>query len=350
MADTTDPTWQRVAAVLDRVLEAPREERDRLLAELASDDADVRREVAELLHAAEGEGGVLDRGAGGYFGTLIEDAWEEKEEERDGPSAPRAPDHVGPWRVLSEIGRGGMGVVYRAERADGDFEQRVALKLLKRGLDSEAIVERFRQERRILARLSHRAIARLIDGGVAADGRPYLAMELAEGEPITAWCDRRRLPVEERLQLFRRVCDAVQYAHVNLVVHRDLKPSNILVTEKGDLKLLDFGIAKLLGEETTLWTRLGLRAMTPEYAAPEQVRGGPVSTATDVYALGVLLYELLIGRRPHEAGGRGRTELETAILKSDPARPSTAVARAAAGGEPLAVHEAARARGATPAI
>jgi serine/threonine-protein kinase len=349
MADAAHPAWQRIAAVLDRVLEAPLEERDRLLAELAGDDPAVLQEVGELLAAAEGGRGVLDYEAGGYFGTLIEEAWDREDGEH--PSTPDLPDTLGAWRVASEIGRGGMGIVYRAERLGGEFEQTAALKLLKRGLDSEAIVERFRQERQILARLGHRAIARLIDGGVAPDGRPYLVMELAEGEPITVWCDRRRLPLEERLQLLRRVCDAVQYAHVNLVVHRDLKPSNIVVTEKGDLKLLDFGIAKLLSEEgrpeAATWTGLGLRPMTPEYAAPEQVSGEPVSAATDVYALGVILCELLTGRRPHEAAGAGRSQVEAAILGTDPPPPSVVVARAAEG-DRTAANELARARATTP--
>ncbi len=211
---------------------------------------------------------------------------------------------VGPYRIAGEIGRGGMGAVYRAERADGTFEKAVALKLVKLGMDTDAVLRRFRDERRILAGLDHPHIARLLDAGAAADGRPYLVMELAEGAPITAYAERRGLDVETRLALFEQAVEAVQHAHRRLVVHRDLKPSNILVTEAEDgtpcVKLLDFGIARLLGAEAEA-TRSEVRFLTPEYAAPEQIDGGSVTTATDVYALGAVLYELLTGRRPGSA-------------------------------------------------
>ena len=210
-------------------------------------------------------------------------------------------DRIGPYHVLREIGRGGMGVVYLANRDDGTFEKQVALKLVKRGLDTDEILRRFRYERQILAGLEHPNIARLYDGGRSQDGRPYLAMEYIDGMPITAYCDDKHLDIDSRLQLFLTVCEAVQYAHSKLVVHRDIKPSNVLVTSDGTIKLLDFGIAKLLDEEGqsgTPKTRTGMQVMTPEYASPEQLRGEPATTSVDVYALGVMLYELLTGRRP----------------------------------------------------
>lgn len=236
---------------------------------------------------------------------------------------------IGPYHVVDILGHGGMGTVYVAQRDDGQFEQRVALKLVKRGMDSEAILRRFRQERQILASLEHPNIARLLDGGLTEDGHPYLVMEYVAGEPITAYCDRKRLSTEERLLLFQTVCDAVQYAHRNLVVHRDLKPSNILVTDEGSVKLLDFGIAKLLiasaSDQSVPHTQTGVRLMTPEYAAPEQVRGEAVTTATDVYQLGIVLYELLTGQRPYRIGQRRQAEIERVILEEAPTRPSTAI-------------------------
>ncbi len=240
------------------------------------------------------------------------------------------PDRIGPYRLASELGRGGMGIVYLGERVEGGFEQRVAIKLMKRGLDTDELLWRFRHERQILARLDHRAIAKLFDGGATADGRPYIVMEHVVGEPVTAYCNARRLSVEQRLRLFCRVCAAVHYAHGRLVVHRDLKPANILVTEAGDLKLLDFGLAKVLakeedGVETPTVTRLGLQAMTPEYAAPEQVVGGPVSRATDVYSLGVVLYELLTGRKPYRLGRRFGAQAERTIVEVEPDPPSEVV-------------------------
>jgi eukaryotic-like serine/threonine-protein kinase len=228
---------------------------------------------------------------------------------------------VGPYRIVRELARGGMGAVYLAERADGQFQQRVALKLIKRGMDSDEIHRRFLAERQILARLNHAHIARFHDGGVTDDGRPWFAMEYVEGQPITRHCEERGLGAAARLRLFQDVCDAVRYAHQNLVVHRDLKPSNILVSDSGEVKLLDFGIAKLLESEADQLTRTELRALTPEYAAPEQVRGEPVTTATDVYALGGVLYELLAGRRAAQFDRSTPAELERVICTVDPPPP-----------------------------
>ncbi len=234
---------------------------------------------------------------------------------------------IGPYRLVRELGQGGMGVVYLAERADGQFEQRVALKLIKRGMDSDDILRRFLGERQVLARLSHAHIARLLDGGITAEGQPYFAMEYVDGVPLYRYCAERSLGFEDRLRLFRDVCEAVQYAHRSLVVHRDLKPSNILVTSAGEIKLVDFGIAKVLYEDVAdrSVTRTDQRLMTPDYAAPEQIRGEPVTTATDVYALGAILYQLLTGRTPHQFTGSSRAERYRIILEVDPQPPSRTV-------------------------
>jgi serine/threonine-protein kinase len=252
----------------------------------------------------------------------------------DLPAPPGFPPgaRIGAYRVVSEIGHGGMGRVYLGERADGAYEQRVAIKTM-RGFLGVDLRPRFERERRILARLDHPAIAKVLDGGATADGQPYLVMELVDGEPIDRYCDRHRLAVEDRLRLFCQVCDAVQHAHANLTVHRDLKPSNILVTADGRPKLLDFGIAKLLGPEEDGAATLSVaaaRAFTPEFASPEQFLGDPITTASDVYALGVLLYVLLAGRHPYSEPGASRRDLEQAALTRDPAPPSAAVARNAA--------------------
>ena len=237
------------------------------------------------------------------------------------------PQRVGPYRIVREVGHGGMGAVYLAERDDGQFEQRVALKLVRNTLSNRAeLLVRFVEERRILAVLEHAGIARLLDGGVTDDGSPWFAMEYVDGESLDRFCDARALSLEQRLSLFGAVCEAVQYAHQHLVIHRDLKPSNILVTSDGVVKLLDFGIAKLvdpLGHPDGDATRTVWQAMTPQYAAPEQVRGEPVSTATDVYALGVVLYELVSGRRPYELRGLTPAEVERSVCEVEPPKPST---------------------------
>ena len=223
-----------------------------------------------------------------------------------------------------------MGAVYLAARADDEYRKQVALKVIRRGLDTEDIIRRFRNERQILAQLDHPNIARLIDGGTTDDGLPYFVMEYVNGEPINAYCDAHALPATERLTLFRKVCAAVTYAHQNLVIHRDLKPSNILVTQEGEPKLLDFGIAKLLGTGDELFTQTipALRVMTPEYASPEQIKGDKIMTTSDVYSLGVLLYELLTGQRPYRLKTRRPEEIARAITEQEPERPSTAVTQA----------------------
>jgi tetratricopeptide (TPR) repeat protein len=237
---------------------------------------------------------------------------------------------VGPWRLVEEIGRGGMGTVWRAGRADGAFEKDVAIKLVSRGLDTDAVLRRFQQERQILASLNHPHITALLDGGTTADGRPYFVMEYVDGQPISTYCSERSLPVRERLGLFCAACDAVEYAHRHRVLHRDLKPSNILVTADGVPKLLDFGIAKLLHAErgAAATVTVGpLQVLTPEYASPEQVRAEPLSESSDVYSLGVLLYELLAGRRPYEFHTRSADEIAAVVCAKEPPRPSAVAAQ-----------------------
>jgi eukaryotic-like serine/threonine-protein kinase len=236
---------------------------------------------------------------------------------------------VGHYRIAQEIGHGGMGTVYRAIRDDDEFQIEVAVKIVSRGMDSRLVLDRFRTERQILARLEHPHIARLLDGGSTENGLPYFVMEYVQGEPLTRYCDARQLPVSERLRLFRKVCDAVSYAHQNLIIHRDLKPDNILVTEDGVPKLLDFGIAKILdspvsgdaSEPTLTVVRMG----TPAYSSPEQILGAPVGVATDVYSLGVILYELLTGRRPYRLESLGWEESARIICERDATRPSAVV-------------------------
>lgn len=280
--------WAAVSALFDELVERPPEERERRLAALA--DHAFADEVRALL-AADDEGGMLDAGPSDVLPALL---GEPEPQDRS----------AGAYRLLRKLGEGGMGVVWLAERTDGAFEQRVAIKLLKRGMDSHAILRRFLQERSILARLAHPHIVRLLDGGMSADGRPFYAMEYVDGDAITVWAEHRKLGIEARVALLAKVADAVAWAHAHLVVHRDLKPSNVLVDAAGEPRVLDFGIAKLLeptGGETVTCT--GQRAFSPAYAAPEQLRGEPVGTATDVHALGLLLHELLVGVIPRARGG-----------------------------------------------
>jgi hypothetical protein len=291
--------WQRVSAIFDEAVDVAQNMRAALLDRLCGDDVILRGDV-EMLLAADVAATDFDRGVDFARGAVAAD-WAENED----IESVRAGDRVGPWRLIEELGRGGMGVVWLAERADGQFEQRAALKLIKRGMDSEGVLARFLRERQILARLEHPHIARLLDGGIAADGRPYFAMEYVAGEPLLRYCAERGLKLEERISLFLDICAAVQFAHRQLVVHRDLKPSNVLIGADGSAKLLDFGIAKLLGDEVgsaTQTSEVKDRPLTPAYASPEQLTGAPISTATDVYALGAILYELLTGQRPHDLG------------------------------------------------
>jgi serine/threonine protein kinase/Flp pilus assembly protein TadD len=351
--------WSRIEAILDDVLELEPEARSDAIARASAGDATLRSQLEALVAADDRAEMFLEVPAAQYAAGLVRAAAEEESRaDRDKPG-----DLIGPYRLIREIGHGGMGRVFLAARADGQFDQQVALKLVRSVPYGGEILQRFLRERQILARLQHPNIARLLDGGMAPDDRPYFAMEYVSGEPITAYSDARSLDLHRRLALFTAVCDAVQYAHQNLVVHRDLKPSNTLVTREGQVKLLDFGIAKVLHEadpelngersaaahlDATL-TRLGSGPMTPEYAAPEQVRGEPVTTATDVYALGALAYELLTGRGPHKLSSLSAAEMERAITERDIDRPSSAVARTRPGPDGRTPQEAiARARGTDP--
>ncbi|GJG85032.1 hypothetical protein tb265_02130 [Gemmatimonadetes bacterium T265] len=309
-------TLERAWPVFDAALDVAPAERAAFLRDACGGDEGLRRAVDGLLAADATSSPLLDAAPGALADALTD------------AEAPPAVEGriVGPYRIVRELGRGGMGVVYLAERTDVPL--RVALKLVRGALAAPEHAARFAVERRVLARLAHPHVARLLDAGVADDGTPYVAMEYVEGAPIDTHCDARRLTVDARLGLFRDVCDAVAYAHRNLVVHRDLKPSNVLVTADGTVKLLDFGIAKLLGDgDAAPRTRTAARLMTPAYAAPEQVRGDPVTTATDVYALGVLLYELLAGRRPYVVTGGSLAEVERVVLHAEPPRPSAVVRR-----------------------
>ncbi len=319
---TAAERWERVDEILGRALDCPEAERPALLDEACAGDLELRREVEELLAAEAAAPTFLDDSAAGFVAEAL------VEEDRSPGLAPGS--SLGEYRLIREIGAGGMSRVYLAERESGDFDQRVAIKVLRAvGLDAEHGLERFRFERMVLASLDHPHIARVLSGGATDAGLPYLVMEHVEGVPITSYCAKNRLGLTERLGLALDVCAAVQYAHQRLIVHRDLKPSNILVTEEGQAKLLDFGIAKLLDPESlglgagAPMTQTGLLLMTPDYAAPEQVLGAEVTTATDVYALGVLLYELLTGERPYRTHGRSAATIERLICEADPPAPSS---------------------------
>jgi eukaryotic-like serine/threonine-protein kinase len=319
-----------IDAIFRAALEHPPGARYLFLKEACGGDAELLRLTSELVELAETDTGFLEQVSFGGIDAGDFEAFAGAEEEIGA--------RVGAYRLVEPIGRGGTGTVYAAERIGVDFEQRLALKILRRGLDTADVLERFRAERRILASLSHPDIARLYDGGATADGRPFLVMELVEGTPITEHCDERRLGIADRIRLFVRVCRAVQHAHHNLIVHRDLKPSNILVTGDGAPKLLDFGIAKLLDPEPLLGrspgTHTGLRPMTPGYASPEQVRGGPITTAVDVYQLGILLHELVCGRPPYRREGRSPLDFARAVCEETPERPSRALRRMSGTSDP----------------
>ena len=316
----TPDRWTRIQSILDDVLDRPPGQREALVAERCVDDVDLATEVRALLDGAD----------------ALDDFLKEPLATVSAAAPMLSGGRVGPYRLVRALGHGGMGVVYLAERADDLYEKQVAIKLLPRAYATPEARRRFDAERRILARLDHSGIARLLDGGVTDHHQPYLVMEYVDGVPIDTYCAARDLPLDDRLDLFAAVGQAVAYAHTRLVVHRDLKPSNILVTEGGRVKLLDFGIAKLLDEADdplVQQTRTDLRLMTPGYAAPEQVRGDDIATTTDVYALGVLLYELLTGRPPLDVRDATAAEMERIICDEPPVPPSTAVTTVDPGDE-----------------
>ena len=318
----SEERWRRVEDLFHRAADLSPAERDALLASACAGDDGLRKEVESLLAADGDPDDVLEKAVSDAASRLREDA--ENESIRVG-------DRIGPYSIVALIGNGGMGAVYRALR-DDEFRMEVALKLLKRGTDTESALRRFRKERQILAGLRHPNIAHLLDGGATEDGLPYFAMEYVEGRPLLDYA--ASLPIRQRLELFRSICAAVRYAHQNLVVHRDLKPGNILVTADGSPKLLDFGIAKLVDPEATgdemMMTVAGTRVLTPDYASPEQVRGEPITIASDIYSLGVILYELLTGKRPHVIEAYTPQEIERAICREEPKKPSAWNAQVAA--------------------
>ena len=312
--------WRRIGALFDRIVELPEGERDAALDTACADDPTLREEITALLRrdAAGGIDAVLLDAPARVAANWIDEA------ERSGIAC-GGDRCIGPWRILRELGRGGMGVVYLAERADGQFEQRAALKLIRTDDDSSGQRRRFLRERQILARLEHPNIARLLDGGIAEDGRPYFAMEYVDGEPLLEYVARHSSDVKARLRLSVDVCQAVQFAHRQLIVHRDIKPSNVLVTADGVVKLLDFGIATLVNRVAGDDTQTRVHPFTPAYAAPEQLRGEAATTSADIYSLGVLLYELLCGARPYRFDDNA-SPLEWAQVIDGPTCPSPSVA------------------------
>ncbi len=314
-------TWVQVRNVLDEVLQIPAAERPTYL-DKACPQPELRRYVDSLIISYEKADDFLERPAIDQH----EEPWADADS-----SQLWIGRRIGPYLVEKEIGEGGMGTVFQAVRADDEYQKRVAIKLIRGGLGSSSEIARFKAERQILAGLEHPNIAQLLDGGRTEGGYPYLVMELVDGMPIDEYCDAHRLTIGQRLQLFRAVCDAVQFAHQNLVIHRDLKPGNILVTKEGAPKLLDFGIAKLLSPDplspTLEQTASLVRMFTPDYASPEQIRGEPVNTAADVYSLGMVLYFLLTGHRPYRLNSSSPQGFADIICHTEPVKPSEIVLR-----------------------
>jgi serine/threonine protein kinase/Tfp pilus assembly protein PilF len=312
--------YPRIKELFHTVLELEPDQRAAYLDAACNGDGSLRGEVESMVACFEPAVDFIEAPPFQFAADLL--AHEE--------SASIEGQRIGPYRVEREIGRGGMGTVYLAARDDDQYHKQVAIKLIKRGMDTDFIVQRFRNERQILAHLDHPNIARLLDGGATDEGLPFFVMEYIDGKPVTEYCELKELSIPDRLKLFLNVCAAVSYAHQNLVIHRDLKPGNILITSEGSPKLLDFGIAKLLNPElsaqTIEHTATVLRLMTPDYASPEQVRGDAITTASDVYSLGVLLYELLTGHKPYRLKNRSPEAFEQVICRQEPDKPSNASA------------------------
>ncbi|MCA0374895.1 MAG: serine/threonine-protein kinase [Gemmatimonadetes bacterium] len=313
----THERFARLRSHFDTLIALEADARDAALADIAATDAPLAEQLRGLLAAHDQTGAALDRPIAAEAIAFVEQATD-----------PWVGTRLGPWEITRRIGAGGMGTVYEAARADDQYRTRVAIKLLGQHSTSELAIERFRLERQILASLHHPHIASLLDGGVTPDGQPWFAMEFIEGEPITRWCDARALTIRERLALFRQVCAAMQHAHQGLVIHLDLKPANILVSTDGTVKVLDFGIAKLMpaqDDADATVTRFGARAFTPDYASPEQLIGDAVGTRSDVYAAGVVLFELLTGALPFERRGLSPLSLERTLRTTTAPRPSAAM-------------------------
>ena len=322
--------WRQIEDLFHSALDCEPRRRAVFLDSACAGDASLRIEIESLLSSYD-KGSFTETPAFAEGVKLLE----EREEHS------LAGQNIGPYRVIRKIGQGGMGAVYLAGRADEAYQKEVAIKLIKRGQDTDDVIRRFRGERQILASLDHPNITRLLDGGTTEDGLPYFVMEYIQGQPIDNYCDSHKLSVDGRLKLFQSVCAAVHFAHQNLVIHRDIKPGNILVTAEGVPRLLDFGIAKLLAAEPAIPDRTLTiaRRLTPESASPEQVLGGSITTASDVYSLGVLLYKLLAGHSPYRLAGRSSDEFERAICEEDPERPSAVIDRAEGAVTPQSISE-----------
>lgn len=318
--ETTAQQWQRIRELLADAVELPQDRRSAYLDGVCAGDSQLRARLDELLAAHDAtHAGSLDQPAFSFTRSL-------QDSREASPSV--IGRRIGAYRIEAEIAHGGMGAVFRAVRADDQYSKQVAIKLVSGAAFSSQVTEMFRRERQVLASLEHPNIARLLDGGAMEDGSPFLVMEYVEGEPVTRYCESHQLGVDDRLRLFQKICSAVQYAHQNLVIHRDIKPANILVTEEGEPKLLDFGIAKFVDlDPGANVTATAWQALTPAYASPEQLCGEPVTTATDVYSLGVVLYELLTGMNPFSSRQSSSLRLQRAILEEHPELPSRAAVR-----------------------
>ena len=307
--------WQKIGIIFEEALKLSEPERTEFLLNACEGDSEMLSEVRSLIDADTNVPSVLKGQASDAINIQ--------------PRRNYEGEIIGNYKIIKQIAEGGMGSVFLAERADGHFEQKVALKLIKPGMNSSEIIKRFQFERQILARLQHPNIARLLDGGLTEDGLPYFTMEYVEGDNIDEYCDKNNLSINERLRLFEKVCNAIQYAHQNLVIHRDLKPSNIIIKKDGTVKLLDFGIAKVFTEDDSIeqsaLTRTGLFVMTPEYASPEQIRGESITTSTDIYSLGLILYQLITGEKAYEIKTKSPLELEKIICYTEPPKPSSAI-------------------------
>src|SRR6266851_5111571 len=340
--------WRRTEGLYHAALERDERERASFLIAACVGDERLRHDVESLLAHQDQAAAFLEAPALEVAAKALAQDQVAGQQVRSSATAAEAVDavrpcdpdeaslvgmRIGPYLLVEVMGQGGMGTVYRAIRDDDQFHQEVAIKLIRPGIASGGLLRRFRDERQILATLEHSNIARLLDGGVSADGLSYLVMEFVDGEPISRYCRRKKLTIRKRLELFQTVCSAVHFAHQHLVVHRDIKPANILVTTDGVAKLLDFGIAKILDPSSgSLHSRTTFaNPMTPDYASPEQVRGKNVTTTSDVYSLGALLYELLTDQRAHQAGSLA--EMIRAVCEQEPVKPSARVSRAQIDGD-----------------
>ncbi len=323
--------WQKVERLYHAVLECEESQRAAFLTRACGSDDALRREVESLVSYGSRSGKFIEGSALEVVAPALATDGDDEQAQASAESR-MIGKRISQYSIVAQLGSGGMGEVYRAVRADDQYQKQVAIKLVRAGADSGLVISRFKNERQILANLDHPNIARLLDGGATEQGVPYFVMELVEGQPIDTYCDSHKLGIRARLELFLQVCSALQYSHRHQIIHRDIKPANILVNAEGVPKLLDFGIAKILDSSAfapaeVRQTQTMFRAFTPEYASPEQIKAEAVTTASDVYSLGVLLYELLTGHRPHRFKTRTPSEIEQAICKEEPLRPSVAVTR-----------------------